>query len=741
MFTALLVCVFIVAVFFLAAHLEAVQEFLQTLCNLLAQPFASLTKLCSFLSQKCLEGCSASLRWPPYVYKDRNGGNGYWDGINVVGRLVLCIAGLCVIFGDWPVMQLAFAAFFGEAPTKLHLPLDLISALTWVMVPILFGAVLLETAELVPIGTKLFPTMGKRTRIVIGVIALLFLIVAIVAIGWFFLWRQIILLANQGGTEQQVQALLDQLPFDQNELSLWIAFAFGIVIAASSPIAIEAIIVGAAGVCTLLFALCWLLASLACWLCSNLAIAIAGVGNVLSALLKIPAMCGKSVWNTLCSYRWLRFLHFRAIGQDIPQNVSEQQADEDADIKTVVQKPPEPLTKEKPMGTKQQTITLGFINDFGYRFAAPCINQFLRTGVWDSVLATFVYDFSRPMSNRHIVDVPKAQNFTPLPQELSHALSAMPEHAHQTILQSRVDKIVRAYSPDKRTHGYIFLPIGLLAVIDSEAPLMNLHDRLNQHTIVLMTQMPEKGLYPQEQIKKAIAAVQRLQDGGATATTIVVERLSPKALTEGESTQQASLATGIVGLLTAHRSPFNNPSFGQFGEIMKRQSAFTGVSIASAPIALGKTPWFWNGMQKAATALPDRSYGDIDDCLTQAKLLTDQVFSNAETKTLHALIDRNKPAVAVCTIPFRQHHPRIGDFANTYQSYVARTYPNVMTILVNGNGTPDPRSEAAYYAQVTLFYPITETDIFSDSQDERANGAKPSVSPLNGNPGVLHRGL
>src|SRR5205807_4569390 len=115
----------------------------------------------------CHSACIASLHYPPGV---RDGD--YWEGVNVLSRLVYFVLAVLILAGETLNTLLVLPTLFQTA-SHVHLPgfVELASAALFICTPALFGAVILECCGLTPHGAGLFPRMNKVLRWVLGVLS------------------------------------------------------------------------------------------------------------------------------------------------------------------------------------------------------------------------------------------------------------------------------------------------------------------------------------------------------------------------------------------------------------------------------------------------------------------------------------------------------------------------------------------------------------------------------------------
>ena len=207
----------------------------------------------------CHSACIASLHYPPGV---RDGD--YWEGVNVLSRLVYFVLAVLILSGETLNTLLVLPSLFHTA-SRIQLPgfVELASAALFICTPALFGAVILECWGLIPHGAGLFPRMGKLSRWILGILSGVCLILAILLTGYFYLFR--------------AAYLLD--PESTQGMSLYILGGLGLLIAAVSVLALWAVVIGGVGVASLLL-----------WVGEKVCMAIAAVASLLPELLDVVAL-------------------------------------------------------------------------------------------------------------------------------------------------------------------------------------------------------------------------------------------------------------------------------------------------------------------------------------------------------------------------------------------------------------------------------------------------------------------
>src|SRR2546428_4373476 len=255
-----LVVVAVLLVLYLVARLvKPFGHALAFVCTVASRINIKIAEYMSKAADYCNKACLASLRYPPGVSE-----SDYWSGVNVIVRLVYFVLAVLIFAGETVNTLLVLPSLFHTA-NHVQVPgiIEFASAALFICTPALFGAVILESCGLIPHAAGLFPRLGKLSRWILGVLSGVCLILAIFLTGYFYLFR--------------AAYLLD--PESTQGMSLYILGGLGLLIAAVSVLALWALVVGGAGV-----------VSLVLWLSEQVCRVIAGAASFLPSLLDVVAL-------------------------------------------------------------------------------------------------------------------------------------------------------------------------------------------------------------------------------------------------------------------------------------------------------------------------------------------------------------------------------------------------------------------------------------------------------------------
>lgn len=184
---ALLFIVALIARFALVAHSSRLSA------GWLAELFAHLSPPLESLAKQCQTGYLALVRWPVKRPADHES---YNSAVALLFRLLCLPLSLAILLADFSLTQLRSAALYHLTPTLLHLPLNVLLGVIWVLVPIAWALLLAEALGRLPAELWLFPPLqsGRWLRLVIGLFALVGFLSALVLNFGFQIYGQCVLI-------------------------------------------------------------------------------------------------------------------------------------------------------------------------------------------------------------------------------------------------------------------------------------------------------------------------------------------------------------------------------------------------------------------------------------------------------------------------------------------------------------------------------------------------------------------
>src|SRR6266699_1628955 len=151
------------------------------------RPLVTLQKMLESAGRYCHGVFEKSLNYPPGVIGDA------WHGVNVIARNILLNISSIIITGDvYGTLQTLPLLFGGAGAVDLPGSFAIPSALLFVSMSALYGAVALECAGLLPYGAHLFPKMSDKVRKWLGILcgigfalSLVFAVLFWIFKGWY----------------------------------------------------------------------------------------------------------------------------------------------------------------------------------------------------------------------------------------------------------------------------------------------------------------------------------------------------------------------------------------------------------------------------------------------------------------------------------------------------------------------------------------------------------------------------
>src|SRR2546421_8413166 len=181
----LAVVVGLILLYLLARRIRVFGQSLGFVCAVAGRVLVKIAQFMHSVADYARAAAIASLHYPPGACI-----GDYWFGVNVLSRVVYFVIAVCILGGETVNTLLVIPTLFNTAD-HFALPgfVELASAALFISTPALFGAVILETVGLIPHGAGLFPLMSKVIRWVLGILSGVCLVLSILLIGYFYLYR------------------------------------------------------------------------------------------------------------------------------------------------------------------------------------------------------------------------------------------------------------------------------------------------------------------------------------------------------------------------------------------------------------------------------------------------------------------------------------------------------------------------------------------------------------------------
>src|SRR5258708_25357227 len=119
------------------------------------RPLTTLAFTWSQIASFCKSTCIEILTWPKRSEVDHTDETNSLLGVAIVRFLYLVIS-TSIFLSDIPLTFLRTTSLYHLLPTALHIPLDAFTAILWLLVPGVWGLLLMEAAGLLPRATRLF---------------------------------------------------------------------------------------------------------------------------------------------------------------------------------------------------------------------------------------------------------------------------------------------------------------------------------------------------------------------------------------------------------------------------------------------------------------------------------------------------------------------------------------------------------------------------------------------------------
>ncbi len=690
----------LLVLYLVARKVKPLGHALAFVCTVASRVNVKIVEYMHKASAYCHSTCIASLHYPPGV---RDGT--YWEGVNVLSRLVYFVLAVLILAGETLNTLLVLPSLFHTA-SRMQLPafVELASAALFICTPALFGAVILECCGLIPHGAGLFPRMGKLSRWILGMLSGMCLILAIFLTGYFYLYR--------------AAYLLD--PESTQGMSLFILGGLGLLIAAVSVLALWALVIGGAGV-----------VSLSLWVGEKACLAIAAAASLLPELLDVIALHlsggtigvgGTQIDRDPHKYPSFPSLTSQAPlpGQTITSYLVEPVSASDAEIDEVI--PIETKELENiPMSHPDKNASFVFVGSFGSRLF-PHVNQkIIDLRAQDCILSSLYLD----LSITHVqTAIPGIVDLSPTQATRQAALlhSETEGHAYQTLLNSLADTLVETHLETKSSPAPLIFVLDCHALVDAVEMLETIKRRLPLHSLVVVTSLSSLDVQ-NKTVLAGIADMQSLHAEDLLETIIVTDPHAPFAAHYGQDTQHLFLSQTLVSLVIAHKHSHENRSFTQVLHELHSLSPFTVVSAASERVAVGSMPKRWAWVPGVAG---QAGQGNLSDVLAQTRVAIARVMVEEDTRTFPAQVGTNAPCTVLSCVPIALNDSRHAACVQDNALYVASHYQYATSVTVRGNGCPYPHHIGnRFLVQAACLYPLQPASLLRLQE-----GKQVQVTPL-----------
>ena len=702
----LVVLAALLVLYLVARLVKPFGQALAFVCAVASRVFVKIEEYMSSAARYCHNAAVASLHYPPGI-TDRD----YWNGIDVLSRLVYFALAVCILGGETVSALIVLPALLQTA-NHFALPgiVDITSACLFICCPALLGAVVLECWGKIPQGAGLFFRMGKLSRWVLGIIAFLLLLFSILVNGYFYLFR--------------AQYLAD--PQNAQGMVAYILGGLGVEVSAVSPFALWALVVGGLGVVSLLL---WL-AEMGCRIVGAMASFLPHVFDVLAVHLsggtmsvhgeyighdphKVPPLAFSASRHLLPGQQVTAFLPQNtstmvdALGQDIVVNATQE--------------------KEQLAMNLEKSASLGFYGGFGQQMFPFVAKETVELNAPGSIMSSSVIVL--PVNNMQ-TGIPGVYNRTPsIEKRHKVALHSNTQaEAYKTHFDDDADTLIETHIGLKSVPAPMISFIGCRELIEYVSAAESIKRRYPLCRIGVITEVSEHDLQDNS-VRVGLADMQTLAHEHIIENIILTDPNSDFAREHGLETQHRFLAKPIVSLVIAATHSTTNVPCPDVLNMLHRNGAFAVIHSVSKVVAVGKMParFSWLPWVKGRIGT-----GNLADILAQSRIAIDEVFTKEKTAMSPVPADPGTPRVIVVNVPIRLDDDRFAVCCRENALYVSTNYPNTLCLTVRGNGCAYPHHLGSrFLVQVSCLTPVQNiTSLF------RAH-TEPSVKVTQLRPGTL----
>lgn len=620
-----------------------------------------------------------------------------WRLPALIYRLVLLLAGLSIFGGDLPFTQFRNKALLQiEQTTHIPLPLDVLGAILWLVVPAICGEMLWEVCGGGVEGARLLP-QTKRTglRWLLGLVTGCLLALAIFDTFLLFYYGQ-------------YPVAFGEITPAMQQLGLWIVALFGALVAVVAVPALRAIYMGLEGVVCVSFGVVFvvlLLPSLVCGLVTTL---FEKLEDIVKAVQPIEVVAPPPVKIT-------------PIGPvQIIDNTKES-------LPTYIEGEPGNEGEQEMNIDKRTTVLLGC----GQQLSAllqPISYDVLQFGASDHILG---YTIPDPESQKHLrlPPIPGALNLSPSARDMKRAQdgSHTPGETLERLIPPTIVNIKDAYA--NRLAGTIVLFVDYLLIPHLLTGLEEIKQHMPLAKILLVTALPAIGPSATE-LEAIYQQMVTIKQQRVIDAILLFDDFSPYAKKFSKKQQQRYISRCFVTLLKAHdHAPEQNPAFEDIVNVIGRMGDVCSFAFATSPIVQGEPLKWWKVLRRFRPNLPPRGQGDIGDVMTQTEAMFRRILVMANTHALTTPIDSTKPMLYLVNIPLSPAHERFDETVqhiNRQIRELAQAYP----IIMGASGIPDPQyGNAGYFASAFCIYPVVKLELLPapetiEAQEEASEHAQ-----------------
>ena len=706
-------CTVVMALYLLSRKVPSLGHALGFVC-IVASRIPILLALCM---QKAAVYCQRSRLASLHLHP---GGNGdYWEGVNVLSRLVYVTLAVCILAGETVNTLLVLPALWQIAAQQSPLEgaltgiVDIASAALFISCPAFFGAIIFECWRKIPPRAGLFLHLGIWSRRILGGLSGVLLLFTIAVNGYFYLFRAVYL-----ADPQAAQGMV-----------LYILGGLGIEVAAVSPFAVLALGISGAGVVSLLLLF-------GEYVCRITATGVALVPSLLDVVAIHFTQGTMSVYDDAVVPGSSPAPHHARTPYLLAVN-SPRATHEDKE--------------SHAMEDAKQTISIVGYGSVGRRFLPLLFEAAESVGATSRLFKAGLVDLDSPYGTPPIPSLRRgARTITPSVTDMrnTQTMETIGQSAYGALAEKMHDSLVEA-SIEKQIHTGTILVATPLSIIPQLTPaLRSLKNRLPRQTIILVT---ERSIFEtREAVTKGREALATLQKEGVIATAFLLDVTDKVAVQMGAEAMERACAQTLLGLTIAPIHSDQNPSLAAVANCLGDCEPLTGMTCHVLPVSHGQSRPLWRLVKRFVPAAGERGFGDYPDILNQAIAATNAVINDAGvvindigvatngtgTPTRHDG-GRTFPRFVVYSIPLHSADSKFARFARDIRVYCANTVrtkqgDTIHPVLISANGTPVPGEGMGYRVQATCLYPLAEKDYVAiplSQSREKTDGRLPQNVP------------
>lgn len=682
--------------YLIARRFPMIGEALAFLCVFVARLFVKLQGMLEKAGAYCYNVFEKTLHYPPNVASDS------WQGVHVIARIILFLVSSIVLVGDlYNTLQSLPLLFGGAGAVSLPGSFAIPSALLFVAMSALYGAVVLECTNLLPYGAGLFPKMTEKVRKWLGVLCGIGFLLSLVFAVMFWAFRG--------------WFLAD--PDSAGVLAITVFPLVGLLVTGASVLALWGLVIGLTGVLSVVF---WLLYCGFHFAASFVSL----VPSLLDVLALHFTQGGMSVYGDFLGHDPYKapsspFPASRQLlpGQNVTALLPQNTSTVDAVGEIVV--PVETQEMENVLMNLEKNAS---VNCIGSSFGAPMfslvahfIQEFRATGNIKS--SSFIV---LPVNHRY-TGIPGLVDMTPdLAKRHAVALHSDTQgEAYKKLMDDLGDTIIEVHGDLKAVPAPIIFIIDCYELVEAVDMLESIKRRYPLCSIVAATEVSPHDCQDKS-VQVGFADLQTLVAENIVETVMVSHTNSALASAFGLAMQHRYLAHLLVSTVIANIHSHTNSVF---VDVLRSLSSCVTTASASAPVAVGKLPkrLSWVPFVKGAGT------GIYSDILAQSRVVIDKVLNDAETAMFPVPSDPGSRRVVIVTIPLQLSDVRFEACVQDNALYVSTHYSNTTCLTVRGNGcAPIHHIGSRFLVQASCITPVPNPTSLLRLQE----GKQVKVTPL-----------